>query len=327
MPQRRAAINTQPVETERVELEPGAETEALQDVLLGFAGGTHQEKSVRPFDAAPLGFADRLFDLRQRLPLVEAVQDFLRARFDAEGQKIAVRLAHDGQLIHRDGIHAAFAAPLERELVVNDVLANRADAVALQQEMIVGQINRAVALVVELLHFAEDMLRRPKTPFAIGQRGDVAINAGVRTAARRLHGAEFFQRKNGRHVERQRFNVINRQRRPVGIRKLVQILDDRAGDVLDDFPAIAPDETGHACWIVQVVKIVRQKFFAFAHAHGVNAGTILQNPLLVHRGKNSAADDRNIWQLALDHLGHALHSGISRRGQKREGHDVRRVVP
>ena len=42
-PQRRAAINTQPVESERVQLEPGAETEAFEDVLEGFAGRANQE--------------------------------------------------------------------------------------------------------------------------------------------------------------------------------------------------------------------------------------------------------------------------------------------
>ena len=193
--------------------------------------------------------------------------------------------------------------------------------------MIVGQINRTVALVVELLHFSQNMLRRTEAPFAVGQRGNVAINAGVRTAARRLHRAEFFQRQHRRHVERQRFDVINRQRHPVGIWKLVQILDDRAGDVLDDFFTVAPDQPGDAGRRGEVVQIIRQQFFALAHAHGVNVWTILQNPLLVHRGKNAAADDRNIRQLVLDHLRHAFHAGISRRGQKRERHHIRRVIP
>ncbi len=171
------------------------------------------------------------------------------------------------------------------------------------------------------------MFRRTEPPLAVGQRRDVAINAGVRTAARRLHRAKFFQRQHGRHVERQRFDVVNRQRRPVGIRKLVQILDDGAGNVFDDCLAVAPDQAGHACRIVQVVKIVRQQFLAFADAHGVNPGTILQNPFLVHRGENAATDDRHVRHHVFDHLGHAFYAGISRRGQKREGDDIRLVIP
>ena len=193
--------------------------------------------------------------------------------------------------------------------------------------MIVGQINRTVTLVVELLHFAQDMFRRPEPPLAVGQRRNVAINAGVRTAARSLHRAKFFQRQDGRHIKRQGFDVVNGQRRPVGIRKLVQILDDRAGDVFDDFLAVAPDQASDFGRVVEMVQIVRQQFLAFADAHGVNPRTILQNPFLVHRGENAAADDRHIRHHAFDHLRHAFDAGISCRGQKREGHDVWRIIP
>ena len=60
------------------------------------------------------------------------------------------------------------------------------------------------------------------------------------------------------------------------------------GDILDDFLAVAPDEAGDARRLVEMVQIVRQQFLAFADAHGVNVGTILQNPVLIHRGKHAA---------------------------------------
>ena len=126
----------------------------------------------------------------EREGLLPYLQDSLRTRLHTEREEVAVCLAHDGQLIHRDGIHPTFTAPLKRELVVNDVLANLPDAIAFKQEMIVGQINRAVALVVELLHFAENVLRRAEAPLAVRQRRNVAIDAGVGTPARSLHSAE-----------------------------------------------------------------------------------------------------------------------------------------
>ena len=103
---------------------------------------------MRSLDAASLGFTDCVFDLRQRLALVEPVENLLRPRFHAESQKVAVRFAHDGKLIHRDGVHPAFAAPLKCQFVVDDILANRADAIPLQQKMVVRQIDRAISLIM-----------------------------------------------------------------------------------------------------------------------------------------------------------------------------------
>jgi hypothetical protein len=62
LPQGRAAIDAEAVESERIQLEPGAEAETLQDVLDGFAGRANQEEAMRAFDAVLLGFADRVFD-------------------------------------------------------------------------------------------------------------------------------------------------------------------------------------------------------------------------------------------------------------------------
>ena len=41
---------------------------------------------MRPLDAVFLGFADRVLDLRQCLPLVEPVEDLLRSGFHSERQ-------------------------------------------------------------------------------------------------------------------------------------------------------------------------------------------------------------------------------------------------
>jgi len=74
-PQGRAAIDAQPVKTEGIQLEPGGEAKALQDVLFGFAGRSDQEEAMGSFDPVALGFTDGVFDLLQRLPLVKTVED------------------------------------------------------------------------------------------------------------------------------------------------------------------------------------------------------------------------------------------------------------
>src|SRR5262249_3636320 len=116
MPQGRASIDAEAIEPKRIQLEFGAEAEAFNNISLEFAGRPHQEKSVRSLDATPLGFTDRVFNLCQRLALVEPVENLLRPGFYTKREEVAVRLTHDGKLIHRDGIHPAFAAPLECQL-------------------------------------------------------------------------------------------------------------------------------------------------------------------------------------------------------------------
>ena len=96
-------------------------------------------------DALPLRFTDRVLHLFQGLLLVQPVQDLLGARLHPKGQKIAVGLFHERQLINRDRIHPAFAAPVELQAAFNDAVANFADALAVQEKVIIGQVNRAIA--------------------------------------------------------------------------------------------------------------------------------------------------------------------------------------
>ncbi len=95
-----------------------------------------------------------------------------------------------GELVDGNRIDPTLAAPAELQLAVDDPLADLADALALQQKVVVREVDRAVALVVQLLHLAQHVLRRAATPFAIGQSGDVAVDTPIGTAARGLHGAE-----------------------------------------------------------------------------------------------------------------------------------------
>ena len=54
----------------------------------------------------------------------------------------------------RDRVDAPFDAPLDRELGVDDALADRLDPLGLQQKMIVDEIDRPVAAFFEVLELA-----------------------------------------------------------------------------------------------------------------------------------------------------------------------------
>ncbi len=107
----------------------------------------------------PLRFADRVFDLPQGLILLEPVEDLLCAGLDTVHQQAAVRLAHDGQKIDHGRVDPTLAAPAELELAFDDSPADFVDALALQQEVVIRKIDRAVSHIVELLHFTQDVLR------------------------------------------------------------------------------------------------------------------------------------------------------------------------
>ncbi len=193
LPQGRAPIDAQTIETESVQLQPGCKAKTFQDVLLALTGRTHQEKTVGSFDPMPLGFAYCILDLLQGLVFMEPIQHFLRAGLNAVRQEGAVGLTHDRQLIDSSRIHPALASPAEFESAVDNAMADFADARTLEQEVIIGKINRAVTRIVELLHFSQDVLCRAVAPFAVGQRRNVAVNATVGAAPRRLNRAEFIE--------------------------------------------------------------------------------------------------------------------------------------
>ena len=140
--------------------------------------------------------------------------------------------------------------------------------------MVIGEVDRAVAHVVELLHLSQNVLGGPKAPFAVGQGGDVAIDARVGAAARGLHRAEFLQRQYRRNIQRQGFDVVDRQRGSVRIRKLIEIANNRAAGIPDDFFAVAPDQTGDSGQSVEVSQVIGQQFFTFTDAHGVKIRTV-----------------------------------------------------
>ena len=78
----------------------------------------------------------------------------------------------------------------DRDFLVDDALADRLDPLRLQQEMIVDEIDRAVAQLFEMLELGDDVLRAAGAPLPFIEDRNVAKHAGPGAAPRGLHGGE-----------------------------------------------------------------------------------------------------------------------------------------
>ena len=110
LPERRAAVDAEPVEAEAVDADLRRELERRPQVFLGLVGDADDEEAVDDLDAGRLGVGDRRLDLRERLLLLEAVEDLLAAALDAEHDRPAARLRELREEVLRDGVDASLAA-------------------------------------------------------------------------------------------------------------------------------------------------------------------------------------------------------------------------
>ena len=140
-----------------------------------------------------------------------------------------MRLRHGREELHAGRVDATLAAPLDRDAVVDDPLADRLDALGLQQEVVVDEVDRAVAVLLELLELVDDVRRAARAPLALVEDRDVAEHARPRAAARGLHGREALEREHRRHVERHRLDEVERQALAVGERPLVEVARPAGG--------------------------------------------------------------------------------------------------
>jgi len=135
-------------------------------------------------------------------------------------------------------------------------------------------------------------------------------------AARRLHRREAIERQHRGHIQGQRLDVVNGQRRAIGIGKLVQIANDGTGDVSNDFLAFAPNDARDSARILDIGQVVGQKFFTFADAHRVHLGAIPQEPFLIHGGEHPPDDNGHVRKLFLNRARHAFGARIGSGGQE-----------
>src|SRR5687768_7715971 len=164
VPERRAAVDAHAVEAEAVDADLRGELERRPQILLGLVRDADDEESVDDLDARVLRVRDRGLDLRERLLLLEPVEDLLAAALDAEHDRAASRLRELREEVLSDGVDAALQAVLDLVLLGDQAVAHRLDALGLQQEMVVDEVDGAVALVAEVLELVDHVLRAARPP-------------------------------------------------------------------------------------------------------------------------------------------------------------------
>src|SRR5208337_5002705 len=108
-----------------------------------------------------------------------------------ECEHIAVCLAHNRHLLDGHRIHAALASPSEPELAFNNTGTYCIYAPAVHEKVVIGEIKRAIAGIMQFLHFSENMFCGTIAPSALRDVRDIAVYALVWTAPRCLYGTEF----------------------------------------------------------------------------------------------------------------------------------------
>ena len=142
-----------------------------------------------------------------------------------------------------DRIHSAFASPLNRHAGLLNSVADRFDPFGLQQEVVVHEIDRTIALLLQMLELRDHVSGASRPPLPFIEDRYVAENAWPRTAARRLHRRKPLHRQHRRHIERHRLDEIEWQTLAVGKWPLVEISLHRAVRVVDGLAVSCPRDT------------------------------------------------------------------------------------
>ena len=96
----------------------------------------------------------------ERLLLLQTVEDLLAAALDAEHDRAASGLRELGKQVLRHRIDAALEPVLDRILCGDEAVADRLDALGLEQEVVVHEVDRAVAVLPQLLELRKDVRGR-----------------------------------------------------------------------------------------------------------------------------------------------------------------------
>ena len=160
LPERRAAIHTQPVKAEGIQRQSCRKLERRLHVLDGFIGIADRKKPVDDLDAGLFGIVHRLTHFFQRLLFFEPIQNLLAAALNAEHDGPAMGLGHRREEMLRDGIDPSFDAPLNRQVFLHHAIADRFNAFRLEQKVVVDKIDGAIPVGFEILELGDHMLRR-----------------------------------------------------------------------------------------------------------------------------------------------------------------------
>src|SRR3970040_102834 len=183
-------------------------------------------------------------------------------------------------------VHPTLTSPLDRNASVIDALADSLDALGLQQEVIIDEVDRTVPELLEIFELVDDVLWTPGPPLAFVEDRNVTEHAGPRTPTRRLHGREPFQRQHGRHVKRHGFDKVQRQGFAGGGRPLIEVTIHCPAGILNHTTIPCPGEALNSCRIVQALNQVENQLFTITTADKIHLGTLELDQLGVETGKD-----------------------------------------
>ena len=233
-----------------------------------------------------------------------------------------------GEEVLRNRIDAALEPVFDRILCGDEAVADRLDALGLEQEVVVDEVDRAVAILPQLLELRNDVGGGPRPPLALVEDRDVAEHAGPGTAARRLHRGEAIQRQHGRDVERHRLDEVERQALAVGEGPLVEIARQRPVRVVAERAVLLlPGDASHRVGIVQALEQIDDELLAVAPAHEVDFLALRLDQRRVQRREHPAERQLDVGigraQLPREDLG----VGIARGRQEAHADEVRLLPP
>ena len=152
LPERRAAIDAQAVEAEAVDADLRRELERRPQVLFGLVGDADDEEAVDDLDAGGLGVADRRSrSLRASAPSSGGRGSSgcrSRCRTSPCGSPTSPASGTGAARPSRRGPRSPY---LMRILRRDQAVADRLDALGLEQEVVVDEVDRAVAVLLQLL--------------------------------------------------------------------------------------------------------------------------------------------------------------------------------
>jgi hypothetical protein len=213
---------------------------------------------------------------------------------------------------------------LDGDLLLDEPAADGLDAPRLEQEVVVHEVDGAVAVLLELLELRHHVLRAPRAPLPLVEDRDVAEDAGPGAAPRRLHGGEAVQREHGRDVEGHGLHEVEVQALPVGDRPLVQVAGQGPVVVVPEPAArVLPRHAQDPGGVGQVLEKVQEELLAVAPAHEVHLGALELHELWVEADEDAADRDLHPRGRGADLARQDLGVGVARGGEEAQPDEVR----
>src|ERR1700730_18805335 len=128
--------------------------------------------------------------------------------------------------------------------------------------MIVDEVYRAVALLLQMIEFRDHVRGTARTPFALVEDRNVAEDTRPRASARGLHRGETFHRKDRRHIQRHRLDEVQGETFAIRKRPLVEVALGGAVWIVHDLAVTGPGQSRNRDGILDPLEQVEHELLA-----------------------------------------------------------------